>query len=131
MYKRADEALDALLQYFMGNVKGLAITLGIDDAHIYRGRKGDITPTLKKALISSGNLLPPPKRCRLAADVSPELREAIRAEADRRGLTMGELIERMWDLWQWATTPPKTDATDTEAKVLLGAVSSPNDTPKP
>ena len=54
---------------------------------------GYVSPQLAKAFVK------PRDRVRFAADVSPELRDAIRAECELLELTNGELLEGMW--WTW------------------------------
>ena len=54
---------------------------------------GYVSPQLAKAFVK------PRDRVRFAADVSPGLRDAIRAEAEALELTNGELLELMFGNW--------------------------------
>lgn len=93
--KNAQEAISEALKYV--KPKSLAELLKVDDAHIYRGRKGDITPTLQEALITAG-LIPPPKKrkqTRLAATVTPEERKALQQLAAMRGMTWSEYCKSL------------------------------------
>jgi hypothetical protein len=76
--------------------KHITELLGVDNAHIYRARKGKITLTLENALRDKGFVPPPRPRVRFSGDVDPELRDAIVAEARRLDLTNGEMIKGMW-----------------------------------
>ena len=51
------------------------------------------SPALVKAVCK------PVTRVRFSGDVSPELRDKLRAEAARCGLTNGELIDMLWTYW--------------------------------
>ena len=72
----------------------LAAGLDIDDAHIYRALKGDVTKTLKRKLQELGLIPPPRKRVRFSGDT--RLAAEIAAEARRRKMTNGEMIDLMW-----------------------------------
>jgi hypothetical protein len=73
--------------------------LGIDNAHIYRARQGEITPTLRRALQDRGLVPPPRRRVRFSGDVDPELRDAIVADARQLEITNGEMLALMWQAW--------------------------------
>ena len=48
---------------------------------------------------------PSPRTCQLHPKVFPEVGEAIAAEAERMGITQGQLIEQMWE---WYSAAKKT-----------------------
>lgn len=48
---------------------------------------------------------PSPRTFQLHPKVFPEVGEAIAAEAERLGITQGQLIERMWTTWQATQRP--------------------------
>lgn len=51
---------------------------------------------------------PSPRTFQLHPKVFPEVGEAIATEAERLGITQGQLIERMWATWQ-ATLRQETE----------------------
>jgi len=75
----------------------LAYRLDIDDAHLYRARKGDITPTTVAACQKLGVIPPPKTRVRIAADVTEEQRAKLHAIAAAEGLTWSEYCRRLAD----------------------------------
>ena len=77
--------------------KAMASDLGIDDAHIYRARKGDFTPTFVKALREKGLIPPKETRCRIAADVTPAQRDRLHEIAAEKGLTWSQYCQRLAD----------------------------------
>ena len=50
---------------------------------------------------------PSPRTFQLHPKVFPEVGQAIAEEAERLGITQGQLIERMWEKWQ---APQRPDA---------------------
>lgn len=80
----------------MSAVNVWELLMPIDNAHIYRAKVGDYTPTLIKRLQDLAYIPPPVPRVRWSPDCTPELREAIRAECDRLGLTSGEMLKALW-----------------------------------
>jgi hypothetical protein len=92
-YPSTKEYMKHLLEWV--SPKQAAKYLGVNSAHIYRAKKGDITPTLARAVAAKG-YAPPRRRVRWSPDCTPELRDAIRAECDRMGLTNGEILKLMW-----------------------------------
>lgn len=73
-----------------------ASLLDIDDAHIYRAKQGDFTKTFVKKMVNEGLR---PRRVRISADISPNLRDAITADARLLEITNGEMIALMWQAW--------------------------------
>lgn len=98
-HKSAHSAFSELLHRFNDDCQKIAAHLRLNDAHVYRARQGDITPTMRRALIEKGMINGPRKRVRFAADVSPDLRDEITAEARRCEITNGALLKCMWDYW--------------------------------
>ena len=73
----------------------IAVHYGVWPTDVRRAlNTGYVSPALAKAVVK------PVKRVRFSADVSPELRDELRAEAERMGLTNGELIELIFDFWK-------------------------------
>ena len=84
------------------NPNAVAKELGCWPQEIRRAlATGYVSPALVRAVIV------PRKRVRFAADVSPELRAAIKAEAEGFGLTNGELLAAMFISWNlyWELPP--------------------------
>jgi len=104
-FSSADEFAKAICSCY--TAKSIADFLGINNTHVYRARKGDITPTFARAVAAKGFAPPPPprKRTRFAADVSPELRDAIRAECKKWGLSNGDMLMSMWAAYrEWVVS---------------------------
>ena len=79
---------------------GVADHLQIHNVHIYDYMSHDrLSPTLDRALVKRGYLEPKPTRVRFSGDT---LKAAeIAAEARRRKLTNGEMIDDMWEAYKW------------------------------
>jgi hypothetical protein len=76
------------------NTLEIARILGVHDAHIYRAKRGHVTPTLMAALVDGGYMLPKPKEvgfyCRVPKGVDVEkFRAAMRRY---KCLAIGESI---------------------------------------
>ena len=90
--KRTLKALTALSDGKTANA--IAVECGVWPSEVRRAlSKGYVSPALVRAVVK------PRSRPRFAADVSPELRDAIRAEAEALELTNGELLELMYNYW--------------------------------
>ena len=100
-YQTARQAMDHYFEIFWP--RKVAAFLNVDDAHIYRARRGDYTPTLVKRLRERGVIPPPEPRVRWSPGCTPDLRDAIRAECDRLELTGAEMLVEMWAMWTVAT----------------------------
>ena len=94
-HKKTKRALAALKTMTAEqNPNAVAKELGCWPQEIRRALStGYVSPALVRAVIV------PRKRVRFAADVSPGLRAAIRAEAVRLGLTSGEFLKWMYLSW--------------------------------
>ena len=94
-HKKTKRALAALKTMTAEqNPNAVAKELGCWPQEIRRAlATGYVSPALVRAVIV------PRKRVRFAADVSPELRAAIRAEADYLGMTNGELLDLIFCYW--------------------------------
>jgi transcriptional regulator with XRE-family HTH domain len=91
-----------LAQFLEGDYtqRELAAQLGVNNGHISRFvRQGAVSPTLRKALVQKGYLEPAPTRTRIAFDVTPELREAIREAAAGTGNTGAEWLAEVFETW--------------------------------
>ena len=77
------------------SMAALARRYGVNYGLVWRAIRGDgyVSPQLSKAVGTWET------RVRFAADVSPGLRDAIRAEAEALELTNGELLELMFGNW--------------------------------
>lgn len=95
--KTARDAISRLLKHL--KPQALARKLGINSAHIYRGRSGDITPTLETALVENGYLPEPETRDRFCGDVGEILHGLLNQECERLGLTHGQLLHRMYVIY--------------------------------
>ena len=80
------------------SVDEIADDLGVWPTQVRRALAGKVGPTVLRVLVK------PRKRVRFAADVSPELRAALRADAENMEITNGELLEILWNLWDYWTT---------------------------
>ena len=98
MYKTAQEAVLSLLGHF--SPIGLATLFGIDDAHIYRARRGDITPTVERVLRERGLIPPKPRRVRFTADCEQEMLDEINDHCKTMAATHQELLYVMWRLYK-------------------------------
>ena len=77
------------------SVDEIADDLGVWPTQVRRALAGKVGPTVLRVLVK------PRKRVRFAADVSPELRAELRAEAEFWGGSNGELLEAMWMRWNY------------------------------
>ena len=77
------------------SMAALARQYGVNYGLVWRAMRGDgyVSPQLSKAVGTWQT------RVRFAADVSPELRAELRAEAEGQEITSGELLELLWDYW--------------------------------
>ena len=75
------------------SVDEIAEELGVWPTQVRRALAGKVGPTVLRVLVK------PRKRVRFAADVSPELRAELRAEADYLGMTNGELLDLIFCYW--------------------------------
>ena len=77
------------------SMASLARRYGVNYGLVWRAMRGDgyVSPQLSKAVGTWQT------RVRFAADVSPELRAELRAEAFRLGMTNGELLDLLWNTW--------------------------------
>ena len=90
--KQALETIKSLSQKMTANA--IARKYSVWPTEVRRAlATGYVSPALVRAVIV------PRKRVRFAADVSPELRAAIRAEADYLGMTNGELLDLIFCYW--------------------------------
>ena len=94
-HANAKEAMSAILNHW--TPRDYARWIGIDDAHIYRAKNGDITPTLERKLRELGIIPPPRHRTRFSGDTP--LAPVIAAEARRMGKTNGEFLEYLMTLY--------------------------------
>ena len=75
------------------SVDEIADDLGVWPTQVRRALAGKVGPTVLRVLVK------PRKRVRFAADVSPKLRDAIRAECELLEISSGELVGHMWQAW--------------------------------
>ena len=96
-HKKTKRALAALKTMTAEqNPNAVAKELGCWPQEIRRALStGYVSPALVRAVIV------PRKRVRFSADVSPELRAELRAEAEFWGGSNGELLEAMWMRWNY------------------------------
>ena len=75
----------------------IAAQLGVHPAHVYNVEHRGVSPTLHRAMLDAGWLECPPKRIRIAADVTAAQRDALHALAAARGMTWSELCRALAD----------------------------------
>lgn len=72
----------------------VAAIIQVSPAHLSKHKKGEITPTLWRALVVGGWVTPPKRRVRLSADcASTEQRDACHDLARRRGFTWSQFTQ--------------------------------------
>ena len=96
-YQTPRKAIEALLAQYSPHQ--LALDLDIHNSHTYRARQGKITRGMVIKLRKLELIPPEKKRIQLKGDVSLELRERIRSQAEKQELTTGEFIEEMWEVY--------------------------------